>query len=75
MVSYSHFFKNCSQSVVIHTVKGFSVVNGEVDVFLELPCLLHDPTKVGNLISDCSASLTPNTQLHLEILSSHTAKA
>ena len=73
MVSYSHFFKNCSQSVVTHT--GFSVVNGEVDVFLELPCLLHDPTKVGNLISDCSASLTPNTQLHLEILSSHTAKA
>ena len=47
MVWYSHLFKNFPQFVVIHTVKGLSVVN-EADVFLELPCCLHDPTHVGN---------------------------
>ena len=56
MVWYSHIFKNFPQFVVIHTVKGFRVVSDvEVDVFLELPCFLHDPTDVGNLISDSSA--------------------
>ena len=41
---------------MIHTVKGFSVVNEvEVDVFLELLCFLHYPTDVGNLISGSSA--------------------
>ena len=40
---------------MIHTVKGFSIVNeAEVDVFLELPCFVHDPTNVGNLLSDFS---------------------
>ena len=44
MVWYSRFFRNFPQSVVIHTVKGFSVVNeSETDAFLELPCFLHDP--------------------------------
>ena len=44
------------QFVVFHTVKGFSIVNeAEVDVFLEFPCFLHDPTNVGNLISGSSA--------------------
>ena len=44
------------QFVVIHTVKGFSVVNeAEVDVFLEFPCFYYDPTDVGNLISGSSA--------------------
>ena len=52
MVWYSHLFKNFPQFVVIHTVKGFSVVNeAEVDVFLELSCFFYDPTDVGNLIS------------------------
>ena len=52
MVWNSHLFKNFSQFVVIHTVKGFGVVNkAEVDVFLELSCLLDDPMDVGNLIS------------------------
>ena len=56
VVWYSHLFKNFPQSVVIHTVKGFSVVNeAEVDVLLELLCFLHDPTNVGNLISGSSA--------------------
>ena len=55
VVWYSHFFKNFPQFVVIHTVKGFSVVNeAEIDVFLEFPCFLHDPTNVGNLLSDSS---------------------
>ena len=49
MVSYSHFFKKFPQFVVIHTVKGFSVVN-EADVFLELSCFFYDPVDVGNLI-------------------------
>ena len=42
--------------VVIHTVRDFSVVNEpKVDVFLEFPCFLYDPTNVGNLISGSSA--------------------
>ena len=46
MVSYSHLFKNFPQFVVIHTVKGFGVVNkAEVVVFLELSCFYDDPTK------------------------------
>ena len=49
------------QFVVFHTVNGFSIVNeAEVDVFLEFPCFLHDPTNVGNLISGFSASSKPS---------------
>ena len=60
MVWYSHFFKDIPQFVVIHTVKGFSVVNEvEVDAFLEFPCFFYDPVVVGNLISGSSASLKP----------------
>ena len=56
MVWYSHRLKNFLQFVVIHTVKGFSIVNeAEVDVFLELSCFFDDPTDVGNLISGSSA--------------------
>ena len=41
---------------MIHTVKGFSVVNeAEVDIFLELSCFFYDPVDVGNLISGSSA--------------------
>ena len=57
VVWYSHLFKNCPQFVVIHTVKGFSVVNEvEVDVFLEFPCFPCDQTNVGNLISSSAFS-------------------
>ena len=53
---YSHLFKNFAQFIVIHTVKGFGIVNeAEVDVFLELYCFSYDPTDVGNLISGSSA--------------------
>ena len=56
MVWYSRLLKNCPQFVVIHTLKGFGVVNqAEVDVFLELSCFFHDPADVGNLISGSSA--------------------
>ena len=52
MVWYSHLFKNFPQFVVIHTVKGFSIVNeAKVDVFLEFPCFLYVPTDIGSLIS------------------------
>ena len=51
-----HLLKNFPQFVVIHTVKGFGIVNkAEVDVFLELSCFFDDPTDVGNLISGSSA--------------------
>ena len=56
MVSYSHLFQNFPQFVVIHTVKGFGIVNkAEIDVFLELSCIFDDPADVGNLISGSSA--------------------
>ena len=60
---YSHLFKNFPQFVVIHTVKGFSIVNeAEVDAFfLELSCFFYDPMDVGNLISGSSAF--PKTSL------------
>ena len=55
VVWYSHLLKNFQQFVVIHTVKGFNVVNEEVDVFLEFSCFFYDPVYVGNLISGSSA--------------------
>ena len=56
MVWYSNLFKNFPQFVVIHTVKGFSIVNeAEVVVFLELSCVFYDPMDVCNLISGSSA--------------------
>ena len=56
IVWYSHLLKNFPQFVVIHTVKGFGIVNkAEVDVSLELSCCFDDPTIVGNLISGSSA--------------------
>ena len=56
MVWYFHLFKNFPQFVVIHTVKGFGVVNkAEVDVFLEFSCFFDNPVDAGNLISGFSA--------------------
>ena len=56
VVWYSHLFKNFPQFIVIHTVKGFSIVKkAEIDVFLELSWFFGDPADVGNLISDSSA--------------------
>ena len=56
VVWYSLLFQNFPQIIVIHTVKGFGIVNkAEIDVFLELSCFFYDPTDVGSLISDSSA--------------------
>ena len=56
VVSHSLLFKNCPQFVVIHTVKGFSIVNeAEVDVLGKFPCFFYDPVDAGNLISGSSA--------------------
>ena len=56
MVLYSYLFQNLPQFIVIHTVKGFDIVNkAEIDVFLELSCFFDDPVDVGNLISGSSA--------------------
>ena len=56
MVWYSHLFQNFLQFIMIHTVKGFGIVNkAEIDVFLELSCFFHDPTDAGNLIFGSSA--------------------
>ena len=56
MVWYAHLLKNFPQFIVIHTIKGFGIVNeAEVDVFLELSCFFYDPTDVHNSISGSSA--------------------
>ena len=56
MVWYSHLLQNFPQFLVIHTIKGFDVVNkAEIDVFLELSCFFNDLEDVGNLISGSSA--------------------
>ena len=60
-VWYSHLLKNFPQFVVIHTVKGFDVINkAEADVFLELSCFFYDPTDLGNLIS-CSSAFSKSS--------------
>ena len=56
MIWYFHLFQNFPQFIVIHTVKGFGMVNkAKVDVFLELCSFFHDPADVSNLISGFSA--------------------
>ena len=56
MVWYAHLLKNFPQFIVIHTVKGFGIVNkAEIDVFLELSCFVDDPADVGILVSGSSA--------------------
>ena len=61
VVWYSHLFKSFPQFIVIHTIKGFSIINeAEVDVFLELSCFFNDPEDVGSLISGSSAFSKPS---------------
>ena len=63
-VWYFHLLENFPQFVVIHTVKGFGIVNkAEVDVFLELSCFFCDPADVGNLISASSAFAKSNLNI------------
>ena len=73
MVWYSHLIQNFPQFIVIHTVKGFGIVNkAEIDVFLELSCFFDDPADVGNLISSSSAFSKLEC---VEVHSSHIAEA
>ena len=75
MVWYSHLLKNFPQFVVIHTVKGFSVVNEtKVDVFLELPCFLHDSSECWQF-DIWFLCLFESQLVYLEVLDSHTAEA
>ena len=70
MVRYSHLFKNFPEFVVVHTVKGFGIVNkAEIDVFLELSCFFDDPMDVGNLIS--GSSVLSKTSLNIWKFSVH----
>ena len=56
MVWYSHLFQNLPQFIVVHTVKGFGIVNkAEIDVFLEFSCFFNDLVDIGSLISGSSA--------------------
>ena len=64
MVWYFHLFQDFPQFIVIHTVKGFGIVNkAEIDVFLELSCFFDDPADVGNLI--CGSSAFSKTSLNI----------
>ena len=75
MVRHSHFFKDLPSFAVVHTVKGFCIVNeAEVDVFLELSGFLHNPAHFSNLFS--SSSVPFEIQLvFVGFLSPHTAEA
>src|SRR5574337_777929 len=75
VVWYSHFFQNFPQFIVIHTVKGFGIVNkAEIDVFLELSCFFDVPTDVGNSAGgvlphlQCAARGTASGDPHLRPL-------
>ena len=64
MALYSHLFQNFPQFIVIHTIKGFGIVNkAEVDVFLELSCFFNDAADVGNLISGSFAFSTSSLNI------------
>ena len=64
MVWYSHLIKSFSQFIMIHTVKGLSIIDEtEVDVFLEVPSFLHDPANVGNLTSGSSSFSKPRLDI------------
>ena len=65
MVWYSHLLKNFPEFVVVHTIKGFGIVDKAVDVFLELSCFFDDPVDVGNLISGSSAFSKTSLKLKL----------
>ena len=75
MVWYSHLLKNFPQFIVIHTLKGFGIVNkAEIDVFLELSCFFDDPVDVCNLMSGSSAFSKTSLNIWKEVHSSRIAE-
>ena len=69
MVWYSHLFKNFPELIVVHTVKGFDIVNkAEVDIFLELSHGFDDPMDVGTLISSFSVFSKPAWKFMVHVL-------
>ena len=75
MVWYSRLFKNFPQFVVIHTFKGFGRVDkAEIDVFLELSCLFHDPNRCWQF-DLCFLCLFQIQLEHLEVHGSRTVEA
>ena len=69
VVWYSHLFQNFPQFIVIHTVKGFGIVNkAEIDVFQEFSCFFDDPWDVGNLISGSSAFSKTSLNITVHVL-------
>ena len=69
MAWYSHLFQNFPQLIVIHTVKGFRIVNeAEVDIFLEFSRFFYDPVDVGNLISCSSAFSKSSLNILVQVL-------
>ena len=76
MVWYSHLFQNFPQFVVIHTVKGFGIVNkAEEDVFLKFSCFFYDATDAGNLMSGSSAFSKSSLYIWKLVLGSHPVEA
>jgi len=74
VVWYFHLFQNFPQFIVIHTAKGFGIVNkAEIDVFLELSCFFDDPVDVGNLVS--GSSVFSKTSLNIWKFMVHIAEA
>ena len=66
VIWYSHLLKNLPQSVMIHTSKGFSIVNeAEVDIFMKFSCFFCDSTDVANLISGSSAFSKSSLNIHV----------
>ena len=60
-LGWTHLFQNFPQFIVIHTVKGYGIVNkAEIDVFLDLFCFFDDPADVDNLIS-CSSAFSKSS--------------
>ena len=74
MVWYSHLSKSFPQFVMIHTVKGFCIVDEtEIDVFLKFPCFLYNTTNVGDLISS-SSSFSKHSLDTLQVIAALFAK-
>ena len=73
VVCYSHLFQNFPQFVVIHTVKGFGIVNKAEVVFLGLSHFFYDPTDVGNL--SLGSSAFSKSSLNIWKFSLHTVEA